>query len=83
MKNDQTIALNVLYGKKERKYILSMFQDITPIVKIKLFFLTIPNGGRWHYLEVKKLSALLRRIRSKNHGDFYCLNRVHSFATES
>ena len=60
-----------------------MFQDITPIVKIKLFFLMIPNGGGWHYLEVKKLSALLRGTRSKNHGDFYCLNRLHSFETES
>ena len=50
----------------------------------------IPNGkgsedkseGRWHYLAVKKLSALLRGITSKHHGDFYCLNCLHSFATE-
>ena len=26
--------------------------------------------GRWHYLEFKKLSALLRGITSKHHGDF-------------
>ena len=36
---------------------------------------------RWHYLAVKKLSALLRRITPKHHGDFYCLNCLHSFAT--
>ena len=29
----------------------------------------------------KKLSALLRGITSKHPGDFYCLNRIHSFAT--
>ena len=41
----------------------------------------ISNGeGQWHYLAVKKLLALLRGI---NHGDFYCLNWFHSFATES
>ena len=27
-------------------------------------------GQRWHYLAVKKLSALLRGITSKNNGDF-------------
>ena len=42
----------------------------------------IPNGEEWHYLAVKKLSALLRGITSKHHSDFYCLNCLHSFATE-
>ena len=31
---------------------------------------------------VKKLSALLREIVSKNHSDFYCLNCLYSFRTE-
>ena len=43
----------------------------------------IPNGEEWYYFLVKKLSALLRRITSKHHGDFYCLNCLHSFATEN
>ena len=30
----------------------------------------------------KKFSALLRTIKSRYHGDFYCLNCLHSFATE-
>ena len=34
----------------------------------------IPNGHGWHYHFVKKLTALLRRITSKNNGDFNCLN---------
>ena len=36
---------------------------------------------RWYYLAVKKLSALLRGITSKNNGDFYCLNCLYSFRT--
>ena len=36
-----------------------------------------------HYLAVKELSALLRRIKSKHHDDFYCLNCLHSFRTEN
>ena len=31
----------------------------------------------------KKLSRLLRRITFKHHGDFHCLNCLHSFATEN
>ena len=36
-----------------------------------------------HYFAVKKLSALLRRITYKHHGDFYCLNCFHSFSTKN
>ena len=32
---------------------------------------------------VKKLPALLRAITSKHHGEFYCLNCFHSFATKN
>ena len=31
----------------------------------------------------KKASALLRGITSKNNGDFYCLNYLHSFRTKN
>ena len=48
----------------------------------QVILLMIPNGEGWHYLAVKKLSALLRGITSKHHGDFYCLNCLHSFRTE-
>ena len=45
----------------------------------------IPNEerGGWNYLAVKKLSRLLREITSKYHGNFYCLNCLHSFRTEN
>ena len=38
---------------------------------------------RWHYLAVKKLSALLRGITSKNSGAYCCLNCLHSFRTKN
>ena len=37
------------------------------------------DGEKWHYLAVKKLSALLRGMTSNNHPDFYCLNCLHSY----
>ena len=41
-----------------------------------------PNREGCHYLEVKKLSALLRGITSKHHSDFYCVNCLQSFVKE-
>ena len=43
-KNNRAIALNVLYAKKEKKYILLMFQNITQIIKKQLILLMILNG---------------------------------------
>ena len=44
----------------------------------------ILNGEKlWHYLAVKKLSALLRERTSKHRSDFCCLNCFLSFATEN
>ena len=68
-----------------------MFQNITQIVKNKLFFLIILNGKKVKLspkdngmiLQQKKLSALLRGITSKHYGDFYCLNCLYSFITKN
>ena len=46
----------------------------------QIILLMIPNVEGWHYLAVKKPSALLKGITCKHHGDFYCLNCLHSFA---
>ena len=43
----------------------------------------IPNGKRWDYLAVKKLSALLIGITSKHYNDLYCLNCLHSLTTKN
>ena len=51
---------------KKKKYILLIFQNIPQIV-IEIMIL---NGDKWHYLAVKKISALLRGITSKPYGDF-------------
>ena len=41
------------------------------------------NGtGNWHYLAVKRISELLRGIKSSHNGDFYCLNFFHPYTTE-
>ena len=49
----------------------------------QLISLMILNGEGWHFLAVKQWSVLLRGITSKNNGDVYSLNCVHSFRTKS
>ena len=48
----------------------------------RIIILIILNGEGRHYIAVKHLSVLLRRITSKYHGNFYFLNCFHSFTTE-
>ena len=47
--------------------------------KNQVIILLITDGTKWHYLAVKKLSALLRGITSKHDVNLYCLNCFHSF----
>ena len=42
--------------------------------KNQVILLMTTDGEKWHYLAVKKISALLRWITSNHVGDFYCLN---------
>ena len=49
-KNNVKAALNVLYTKKEKKYIIFMFQDISQIVK---------NNKK--KLSVKKAISIIKR----------------------
>ena len=50
----------------------------------RIITLMISNEEKevWHYLSVKKVSALLKRITSKHNGDFYCLNWLPFFEQE-
>ena len=59
-----------------------MFQNKTQIVILQVIILINSNKEKWHYLAVKKLLGLLREITSKHHGDFYCVNCLHSFVTK-
>ena len=43
----------------------------------------ITDGEKWHYLAVKSLPALFRRIAGNNNGDFYCLNCFQSYTTKN
>ena len=78
-KNNVTIALNVLYAKNEKIHPAYVSKNNSNCEKQAIFLMIQHGKGRWYYLLVKKLSAVLTGITSKNNGDFYCLNCLHSF----
>ena len=49
----------------------------------QVIILLINDGEKWHYLAVKRLSALFRGITSNDNEDFYCLNCFQSYTTEN
>ena len=49
----------------------------------QVILLMITDGEKLHYLAVKSLSALLRRITGNNNGDFSCLNCFRSYITKN
>ena len=71
-----------MYAKKEKIYPVYVSKHNSNCEK-QINFLMIQNGEGWHYLSVKKLSALLWKITSKHHGNFYWLNCFHSLVTKN
>ena len=81
-KNNVTIALNVLYAKKEKIYPAYVSKHNSNCEK-QVMLLIFPKGEKWHYIALKKLSVLLRGLTPKHYGDFYCLNCLHCFRTKN
>ena len=79
--NNKTIALNILFVPYNTKKIRLAYKSKYNHKRDNQVFLLMitDDGKKWHYLAVKKLSALLRGITSNNHRDFYCLNCLHSY----
>ena len=63
------IALNILYVPyNTEKTRLAYVSKYSFNCKNQVILLMIIDNKKWHYLEVKKLLALLRGIRSTNNG---------------
>ena len=82
-KNNKSIALNILYVPHNSEEIRHAYKSKHNLNREnKVILLMITDGKKWHYLAVKSLSALLRRITSTNNGAFCCLNSLHSDRTK-
>ena len=82
--NNKSIALNFFYVPYNTKEIRHAYKSKHNLRrKNQVILLMITDGKKWHYLVLKKLSALFRGIRSNHKKDFYCLNCFHLFRTEN
>ena len=83
-KNSRGIALSMLFIEHKTQEIRQSYilkHNKTRNTHANL--LMIRNGhGKWHYLSIKSLSALLPGITSSHNGDSYCLNCFHSYRTQ-
>ena len=71
-----------MYAKKENIYPAYVSKYSANRERQVILLMIRNREKRCHYLAVKKLSALLRGITSKNNSDFYCLNCLHPFRTK-
>ena len=78
------VALNVLYVPHNTRKIQVAYKSKNNLTCNKqVILLMITDGEKWHYLTLKNLPGLLRRITSTTKEDFYCLNFCHSFRTRN
>ena len=78
------IALNILYVPHNTRKIQVAYKPKNNLTCDKqVILLMITDGEKWHYLTVKSLSGLLRRITSTHKEDFYCLNCFRSHRTRN
>ena len=82
--NNKTITLNVLFIPDNTKQIRPAYISKYNLNRKKqVILLIITTNKKYHYLFVKRLSALLKGITSKHDGGFYCLNCLYSFRAEN
>ena len=78
------IALNILYVPYNTRKIQVAYKSKNNLTCDKqVILLMITDGQKWHYLTVKNLSGLLRKITSTHKEDFYCLNCFRSYRTRN
>ena len=80
-RNNKTIALNILYVPYNTRLVRQLYiSEYNNKRANQVILLEITDGaGKWHYLAVKNISGLLRKITSNHNGDFVCLNCFHSY----
>ena len=81
--NNET-ALNILYVSHNTRKIQVAYKSKNNLTCDKQVILVmITDGEKWHYLTVKNLPGLLRRIISSHEEDFYCLKCFRSYRTRN
>ena len=82
--SNKSIALNIYYVPYNAKEIRHAYKSQYNLeCETWVILLMITDGKKYHYLAVKSLSGLLRRITLNHKEDFYCYNCSNSFRPKS
>ena len=69
--NNKSIALNILYVPHNTKEIRHAYKSKYNLeCENRVILLMITDSKKWHYLVIRRLSALLRGITGNNNGNF-------------
>ena len=82
--NKKPIDLNVLFNPHKKRQIGQTYiskHNFEHSNQVTLLMIT--KGEKWHSLAVKNWPSLLREITSIHNDDYYCINCLYSFRTES
>ena len=83
-RNNDTIALNILYVVKNTKIIIVVYKSkYINKRKKQVILLMIGDSKKYHYIAVTNLYALLQKMSSNHKKYFYCLNCFHSYTTKN
>ena len=83
-RNNDTIALNILYVVKNTKIISVVYKSkYNNERKKQVILLMIGDSKKYHYIAVTNLSALLQKMPSNHKKYFYYLNCFHSYTTKN
>ena len=82
--HNKSIAFNILFIPHKKKEIRQAYISKLSSERPNQVILSIITSDKeWRYFAVKSLSRLLR-VNTLNHdGDYYCINYLYSFRTES
>ena len=74
--NNKTIALNIFYVPRNTKQVRQAYISEYNYERCnKVHLLKVSDEtNNWHYIAVKNISGLLRRLTSDHNGDFICYN---------
>ena len=72
----------IAHNTKDIRHAYKSKLNLTRELQVILLMIN-DDGEKWHYLCVKKLSALLRGISSNHNGDVYRINCFKSFRTKA
>ena len=82
--SNNEVALNILYVPYNTNKINIAYKPKNNLTQERqIILLMISDSQKWHYLVVKNLSGLLKRITSNHKEDFHCLNCFHSYTTKN